>query len=459
MGEALNFDAISSELQADSVSATPTILTVSELNRKARFAIEQSLSSCWVAGEISNLTRASSGHWYFTLKDTQSSVKCAFFRNRNQFIDWQPKEGDKVEIRAQATLYEARGEYQLVVDVMRRAGIGALYEEFLRLKAKLDSEGLFRAEGKRQLPAFPRTVGIITSLQAAALQDVLKTLNDRWPASEIIIYPTPVQGVDAAAAIAQALVTANARNESEILLLVRGGGSLEDLFAFNDEALARTIRATGIPLIAGIGHETDFSIADFVADARAATPTAAAQLAVPDKLEVLARIGNLRERLDRTLWRRLQQFAQTADHLARRLSHPGNRIAQNKKQIELLANRMSVNSEHRIRQRQQQLDNAKIRLAAQTLDLDARRGQVSALLGKIASTLIYGVARRRQQFQAAHNSLQQLNPGNVLARGYCIARTETGAVLRDTNAIHPGSKVEITLKSGHFDAIVDQVFR
>jgi exodeoxyribonuclease VII large subunit len=457
MGEGLNFAAMTSEIQPDRVSSTPAILTVSELNRKARFAIEQSLSSCWVGGEISNLTRASSGHWYFTLKDTQSSVKCAFFRNRNQFIDWLPIEGDKVEVRAQATLYEARGEYQLLVDVMRRAGIGALYEEFLRLKAKLESEGLFRAEGKLEPPAFPKTIGIVTSLQAAALQDVLKTLSDRWPASNIIIYPTPVQGVDAAASIAQALATANARNETEVLLLVRGGGSLEDLFAFNNEALARTIRATVIPIIAGIGHETDFSIADFAADARAATPTAAAQRSVPDKNEVLMQIGNLRNHLNRTLQRLLQQHAQTTDHLTRRLTHPGNRIIQNKRQIELLANRMSVNSEYRIRQRQQQLDNANIRLAAQTLDLDARRGQVSALLGNIATTLIHGVERRRQQFQTARNSLQQLNPANVLARGYCIARAENGTVLRDTASIRPGSKVGITLKSGHFDATVDKV--
>jgi len=457
MGKALNFYTISSDLQAASVSSTPAILTVSELNRKARFAIEQSLSSCWVGGEISNLTRASSGHWYFTLKDTQSSVKCAFFRNRNQFIDWQPIEGDKVEIRAQATLYEARGEYQLLVDVMRRAGIGALYEEFLRLKAKLDSEGLFRAECKLEPPAFPKTIGIVTSLQAAALQDVLKTLNERWPASRIIIYPTPVQGDAAAASIAQALVTANARNETEVLLLVRGGGSLEDLFAFNNEALARTIRATRIPIIAGIGHETDFSIADFVADARAATPTAAAQRSVPDKNEVLMQIGNLRNRLNGTLWRLLQQHAQTADHLTRRLTHPGNRIARNRRQIELLINRITVNSAHQFRRRKQQLDNGNIRLAAQTPDLDARRGKVSALTGELESLLNYRLEMCRHQYQAAHNSLQQLNPANVLARGYCIARTENGTVLREATSIRPGSKVEITLKSGHFDATVDKV--
>jgi exodeoxyribonuclease VII large subunit len=439
------------------VSSTPAILTVSELNRKARFAIEQSLSSCWVAGEISNLTRASSGHWYFTLKDTQSSVKCAFFRNRNQFIDWRPIEGDKVEIRAQATLYEARGEYQLLVDVMRRAGIGALYEEFLRLKARLESEGLFRDECKLEPPAFPKTIGIVTSLQAAALQDVLITLNDRWPASEIIIYPTPVQGDAAAASIAQALVTANTRNETEVLLLVRGGGSLEDLFAFNNEALARTIRATRIPIIAGIGHETDFSIADFAADARAATPTAAAQRSVPDKNEVSMQIGNLRNRLNGTLQRLLQQHAQTVDHLTRRISHPGNRIGRNRRQIELLINRIAVNSANLLRRGKQQLDNGNLRLAAQTPDLEARRGKVLSLTDKLESMLNYRLGMRHQQFQKAHTSLQQLNPANILARGYCIARAENGTVLRDTASIHPGSKVGITLKSGHFDATVDKV--
>jgi exodeoxyribonuclease VII large subunit len=280
------------------------ILSVSDLNRMARLTLERGIPQVWVTGELSNLTRAASGHWYFTLKDSQAAVRCAMFRNRNLFMDWVPENGLRVELRAQPTLYEPRGEFQLSVEVMRRAGLGALYEAFARLKERLEREGLFDAARKRPLPPYPSQIGLITSPQAAALRDVLTTLRRRWPLARVLLYPTPVQGEGAAEAIAAALATAGARGECQVLLLVRGGGSIEDLWAFNEEVVARAIAACPIPVVSGIGHETDFTIADFVADRRAPTPTGAAQLATPDAGEL----------------------AQHLHHLARQ-SHPGSAAA------------------------------------------------------------------------------------------------------------------------------------
>jgi exodeoxyribonuclease VII large subunit len=332
------------------IEIVSSVITVTELNRQARFAIEKALPSCWVAGEISNLTLASSGHWYFTLKDQQSSVKCAFFRNRNQFMDWKPTEGNKIEVRAQATLYEPRGDYQIIIDVMRHSGQGDVYAAFLRLKARLEAEGLFRQELKRSPPEYPKRIGIITSLQAAALQDALKTLQNRWPISPIVIYPTSVQGLEAADSIAQALTIAIQRKECEVLLLIRGGGSLEDLNAYNDENLARLIRSSSIPIITGIGHETDFSIADFSADIRAATPTAAAQHAVPDLAETRSRVENLTSRLNRSITRMMNQSMQYLDSVSRRLLHPGNRLTQNMNRVNQLKTGMLKNVDYRIQQ-------------------------------------------------------------------------------------------------------------
>ncbi|HAN54975.1 MAG TPA: exodeoxyribonuclease VII large subunit, partial [Betaproteobacteria bacterium] len=259
-------------------SQTTPILSVAALNRLVRQTLEQRLPLTWVAGEISNLTRASSGHWYFSLKDADAQVRCVMFRNRNQFIDWQPDNGMQVEVRATPTLYEPRGEFQLQVDTLRRAGLGALFEAFEALKLKLGSEGLFNADKKRGLPVFPRCVGIITSPQAAALHDVLTTLQRRMPSLPVVLYPTQVQGRDAAAQIVAALHAAYQRAECDVLIVCRGGGSIEDLWSFNDENVARAIAASPIPVVSAIGHETDFTIADFVADLRAPTPTAAAEL-------------------------------------------------------------------------------------------------------------------------------------------------------------------------------------
>lgn len=441
------------------MNSASDVITVSELNRKARLAIEKSLPSCWVGGEISNFTQASSGHWYFTLKDAQSSVKCAFFRNRNQFTDWRPSEGNKIEVRAQATLYEPRGDYQLVVDAIRRAGQGNLFEEFLRLKAKLEAEGLFQNELKHPLPAFPKTIGIVTSLQAAALQDALRTLQNRWPFVQVIIYPCTVQGVDAAKTIMDALLAAQKSNTCDVLLLIRGGGSLEDLYAYNDESLARAIRASTIPVISGIGHETDFSIADFVADLRAATPTAAAQFAVPEKTEANSQITQLQLRAAKTMQNRLNQSMQYLDGMNRRLVHPGERIRRASQQIQLLSQRLILNGRYRMQRHQDALQLGKTRLAAHLPDVQTLQQECRQHLHRLTTAFSARVAHNRNRLNVAVNSLQQLNPENILARGYCIAQDGNGVALKRAGSIKAGETLKITLRSGQLDAKVTRVIQ
>ncbi|MBP8867869.1 MAG: exodeoxyribonuclease VII large subunit, partial [Propionivibrio sp.] len=318
----------------------PPILSVSMLNRLARERLESAFPLCWVAGEISNLTQAASGHVYFSLKDEGAQVRCVMFRNRAQLLGWRLENGQHVEARVLVSLYEARGDFQLNVETARQAGAGRLYEQFLRLKEKLEREGLFDDVGKRALPAFPTRIGIVTSLQAAALRDVLTTLARRAPHVHLTLYPTPVQGEGAAAQIASAIRAAGQHGECDLLILCRGGGSLEDLWAFNDEALARTIRASTLPIISGVGHETDFTIADFAADQRAPTPTAAAELAAPARESLLNHLLMLHAQLHRQTAHRLEQYGQRLDLLAHRLQHPAQRLAAQTDRLNSLQHRL-----------------------------------------------------------------------------------------------------------------------
>lgn len=374
-------------------------------------------------------------------------------------MDWKPSEGNRVEVRAQATLYEPRGDYQLIVDVMRRAGQGELYEEFLRLKAKLEAEGLFHSALKLPIPKLPRSIGIVTSLQAAALQDALKTLQNRWPASKVIIYPTSVQGGDAADSLTLALSMAVQRQECDVLLLIRGGGSLEDLHAFNSEKLARTIRSTNIPIITGIGHETDFSIADFVADLRAATPTAAAQSAVPDEIEMQTKCMELQSGMINSLQRLMYQSMQTLDGLTRRVLHPANRLTHGKTNVQQLKTRLSLNSGYRINQLKQRFEYSKIRLASQRPDCAVLRIRALTQQAAFETALLAKLDQRKSRLNNAIKSLQQLNPEKILSRGYCIVQTIDGKVLRNAGSVTPDSKLKITLRTGYLDATVNKVMR
>jgi exodeoxyribonuclease VII large subunit len=323
------------------------VITVSELNRSVRDLLERSHGLGWVSGEISNFKRYDSGHCYFTLKDAGAQVRCVMFRGKSQYLDWQPKEGMQVEVRALVTLYEPRGDFQLNVETMRRAGLGPLFERFLRTKEMLEREGLFDPLAKRPVPPFPGTVGIVTSLAAAALRDILATLERRNPSIRVIVYPVPVQGEGAAARIAAMLETASQRKECDVILLARGGGSIEDLWQFNEESVARAIRACTLPVVCGIGHETDFTIADFAADLRAPTPTAAAEAVSPSRDALFARLGQLVSRATRAALRRVDTDLQRVDGLARRLVHPRARLANSGRLLGQFVARLAAARPHR----------------------------------------------------------------------------------------------------------------
>ena len=389
----------------------PLVLTVSQLLRSVRDALERRFPLAWVRGELSNFSRAPSGHCYFTLKDDDAQVDCVMFRSRAAALDGELRDGDQVEVRALPTLYEPRGRFQLNVEALRRAGLGPLYERFLRMKDKLEREGLFDAAAKRELPAYPRTIGVVTSLAAAALRDVLSTLARRNPAIAVIVYPAPVQGEGAAARIAAALARASGRRECEVLLLVRGGGSIEDLWQFNEEAVARAIRASRIPVVVGVGHESDFTIADFAADRRAPTPTAAAELASPARAELLARLAECARCLARDMRRRIETAAQSVDGWARRLVHPAARLR-------------------------------------------AHRELVAQLNARLAFALLHCVHRSQARLERSQASLASLDPAAVLARGYSITRDASGEVLRDAARVREGSRISTTLARGRLESKV-----
>ena len=313
-------------LARGSAPSPAEILTVSDLTRSVRDLIEHRYPLLWVAGELSNFTLAKSGHAYFVLKDERAQVRCVMFKHRTQHLEWQPRDGMQIEAQALLTLYEPRGDFQLNVETIRRAGRGVLFEAFLRLREKLEKEGLFEAEKKRPLPRFPRVIGVITSRDAAALRDVLTTLDRRNPSVAVVLFPVRVQGDGAAAEIAAALDIAGRRGECDVLLLVRGGGSIEDLWAFNEEIVARALRACPIPVVTGIGHETDFTIADFAADQRAPTPTAAAEMVSPERARLLDAVHALAARLGASARHEIEGRMLHVDHLARRLIHPGARL-------------------------------------------------------------------------------------------------------------------------------------
>ncbi|HEY3328326.1 MAG TPA: exodeoxyribonuclease VII large subunit [Novimethylophilus sp.] len=411
----------------------PTVLSVTELNRSVRELLEAGIPLLWVGGEISNLTRAASGHWYFSLKDARAQVRCVMFRSRNACLNWQPKEGDHVEARVLVSLYEARGEFQLTVEALRRAGLGALFEAFEKLKARLQQEGLFDFAKKRPLPAHPRQIGIVTSPDAAALRDVLTTLKRRMPHIPVVLYPTPVQGKGAAELIAKAIRAASERAECDVLIVCRGGGSLEDLWQFNEEIVARAIAACTMPVVSGIGHETDFSIADFAADVRAATPTAAAELVSQDRAILQQQIIQIRNRLARQMEYLLAERMQKLDYLSRCLVHPGERIRQ---QRELLG------------QLHARLGNAVQRR------LHTAQAGLAPMPQRMHLAAAYDFERRQSGLQRLAQSLQHLSPQAVLERGYSLVQAADGTVVRSSRQIAAGDKLQLTFAQGSAGAAV-----
>jgi exodeoxyribonuclease VII large subunit len=426
----------------------PQVISVAELNRIARNLLEQQIPLMWVAGEISNCKRYESGHCYFTLKDSNAQVDCVMFRNRAQLLGWLPQDGMQVEVRACPTLYEARGKFQLTVETMRRSGLGVLYEAFARLKGKLEREGLFDPARRRSIPRFPQAIGIVTSAQGAALRDVLTTLKRRMPRLQAVIYPTPVQGGGAARNVAAAIATASARAECEVLILCRGGGSIEDLWAFNEEIVARAIVASSVPVVTGIGHETDFTIADFAADFRAPTPTAAAERVSPDRVDLARLLAQAAARLARSTVRALEDRMQRLDYLSRRLTHPGERIRMQLAELGQLARRLRGAMRHGLEDQAWRTRDLGQRLVACAPDLAA----LAAANAELARRLRYA-ARGRIDLAAtavasAGAHLKHLSPQHVLDRGYSITETAAGAIVRDTSRLSMDEDLKITFAKG-----------
>ncbi|SCZ84857.1 exodeoxyribonuclease VII large subunit [Nitrosomonas mobilis] len=440
-------------IRLDSIT-DKTLWHISELNQNVRLILEQAFPLLWVTGEISNFKRYPSGHWYFSLKDDNAQVRCVMFRHKNTTLDWHPEDGMRVEARASVTLYEARGDFQLTVEHLRRAGLGRLFEAFEQLKTKLRQQGLFDTILKRSLPKYPKQIGVITSSNTAALRDVLITLHRRMPAIPIIIYPTPVQGENAAGNIVAALRLAAQRAECDVLILCRGGGSIEDLWAFNEEKVVLAIAACPIPVVTGIGHETDFTIADFVADARAPTPTGAAQLVCPDTSEIKQAMRQWRHRLQQSMERKIESCLQTTDLFAHRLTHPGDKIHQQQINLTQLQQRLLRAGARQLENHQWHIEVLKRRISASQPDIAKnKRYQL-----ELATRLVRAMNNRMQNLTCSIaglvKQLSHLDPQAVLARGYSIAYTAQGDVLRHYRQVSSGDNVQVVLAHGRVHASV-----
>ena len=441
----------------ESAPAPDDVLSVSTLNRLARTLLEQQLPLLRITGEISNLVRAASGHVYFTLKDEHAQVRCTMWRSRAGRLAFRPDNGMQVEVQARPTLYETRGEFQLNVEHIRPGGAGSLYEAFVRLRDTLAAEGLFDPARKRALPLLPHTVGVVTSASGAAWQDVRATLARRAPAIRLVLYPAQVQGAPAPESLAQAVQSAAEHataGDIAALLVVRGGGSIEDLWAFNDEQLARRLHAFPVPVVSGVGHETDFTIADFVADHRAATPTMAAELVSAGYVAAGERLTTLARALPQAMQRRLDTLAQRLDAASVRLIHPRERLQRSDEQRAALAHRLRLAFTHRLTHERARLTTANTRFIAARPALAPRREQVERLATTLAGTLEHQLQRRRERLATLASHLDHLSPDAVLERGFSITRNATGQILRSAADTAAGEVIDIELAHGRIEAEV-----
>jgi exodeoxyribonuclease VII large subunit len=435
------------------------IYSVSRLNREVRVLLERGFGALWLEAEISNFARPSSGHWYFSLKDSAAQVRCAMFRQRNMLSVFTPRDGQKVLVRARIGLYEPRGEYQLIVDHMEDAGLGALKRQFEELSARLNLEGLFAAERKRSLPRLPRRIGVITSPTGAAVRDILHVLARRFPAAAVLIYPVSVQGAQAAAEIVAALESAGVRAECDVLILSRGGGSLEDLWAFNDERLARAIVASPIPVITGIGHEIDITIADFAADVRAPTPSAAAELVVPDAEEWCNAFVHFGVRLQRGLRRRLQQQRERLLWLTGRLGQasPAARLDARAQRLDELEQSLGRALRRRLQEHRERLRwlAGRAALASPSARLKQQGLRLENSDHRLHRAMLQAIVSRRDKLLPLIRTLNAVSPLATLDRGYAIVSVEGGAILRNAADAKPGTLIDARLAQGRLRARVE----
>jgi exodeoxyribonuclease VII large subunit len=435
------------------------VYTISQLNGEVRVLLEQGLSVVWVEGELSNLSQPSSGHWYFSLKDRAAQIRCAMFRQKNVGVGFAPRAGQHVLARGRVSVYEARGDYQLIVEHLEEAGIGALRREFEKLKVKLATEGLFALESKRSLPPFPERIGVVTSPTGAALRDILHVLGRRFAPTAVLIYPTPVQGAAAAPGVIAALELASRRAECDVLILARGGGSLEDLWAFNDEGVARAIRACTIPVVTGIGHEIDFTIADFAADARAPTPSAAAESVVPDCQTWLAALAHSGERLRGAARRELRVAVSRLSAVRQRLAltHPGVRLAQQQQRLDDLELRLSSALRSELHGARGRIGDIFARLVRHSPDRLVRdlRVRHELLAGRLRHALQEAVVRAQYRLGLAQRTLHMVSPLATLARGFAIVtRSADGTLVSNSAQINPGEEIDARLEHGRLRARV-----
>ncbi len=434
----------------------PESLSVSELNALARRVLEDNLFGLWVAGEISNLTRAASGHYYFSLKDAKAQVRCVLFKGVAAHLSAPLKEGDHIEVSGKISIYEARGEFQITVTAVRLKGLGALYEAYERLKQQLQAEGVFAPECKKSLPAHPKTVGVITSLAAAALRDVVSTLKRRHSGIRVIVYPTAVQGAGSEQQIAQAIRTANARAEADVLIVCRGGGSIEDLWSYNEEAVVRAVAESTLPIVSGVGHETDFTLTDFAADVRAPTPTGAAELVSPDQALMRRQMQQHQARLQQLMQQKYYDASQKLDWLARQLRHPKQNWQAQQQQLNSLAQQLkaAMRQQHRLVVQQViQAAQTVMRYRPHCLPLQQNLHHQQQQLQQLW----------RQHWQQAQHHLHQqsalldaVSPQHILARGYSVVTDRHGHLVRDANALSAQQTIHIRFAQGEVNAKVQK---
>lgn len=430
------------------------VISVSELNAIAKNMLEPHFYGVWIGGEISNLTRASSGHYYFSLKDSLAQVRCVLFKFAAERLTAPLKEGEHIEVCGKVSIYEARGEFQITVNEVRQKGLGQLFARYERLKQQLHNEGLFSSERKKPLPKYPKKVGIITSLAAAALRDVCSAFRRRAPHIELIVYPTSVQGQGSEQSIAQAIALANQRHEVDLLIVCRGGGSIEDLWAFNEEISVRAVADSRLPIISGIGHETDFTLCDFVADVRAATPTAAAELASASALDLMNKLDSFQAACVRLLQQTYQNASQKVDFYQRSLIHPKEKLNQQKQQVGKNFERLNDVFRQLIQQRQQSIWQSQQLLQHRLPNIQWATQKLQSAKQVLTQEAEHWIRMKQEQLARQTTILDALAPQHILQRGYAMVQNHQGQIIDDPNRVKTGQKLLLTLAKGQLDVQV-----
>ncbi len=437
------------------------ILSVTQLNREAKYLLESSFPLIWVEGEISNLAQPGSGHIYFSLKDEKAQVRCAMFRNRNMRIKFRPRNGQKVMIQARVSLFEGRGEFQLIAEQMQEAGLGDLHKKFEQLKRNLESEGLFSADRKKAIPAYPESIGIITSPTGAAIRDILSVLKRRYPLAKVFIYPTLVQGETAAAEICKAIEKADADKKSDLLLLTRGGGSIEDLWCFNEEIVARKVFSCQTPIVSGVGHEIDFTICDFVADLRAPTPSAAAELVTPDINELAYKVDRLELKAKQLVTANLKNFESKLNLAAQKLEQqkPSNKIENNKRYIEHIRQKLEHMITFKISNYRQAVSLAeeKVKNNSPSIKIANLQTKVETLQARLENSIKNNIEFKQQKIESLARNLNAVSPLQTISRGYSVLESTDKHVVTSTSQVNTGDIITAKVSDGELECQVTKV--